>query len=398
MREDLAANLRRYRGRMTQPELSERSGVSVETIRKIEQAAEYNPTLNLLVKLATALDIPLSQLVKVPAGVPSGNPEEGVMALRRVLSPVDDLTGMDPYADVDESRLTIAEAEREAGAAWGEYWSGKYEKLTALLPATIAHVRATAAVVPAHERARADELLSRLYWCTGCTLVHLGHTDPAWLAIRLARESAEHGKDELLDATIRGSIAWQLLVQGRYTDAHQIAIRAAMTIEPGSSPALPALSAYGSLVITAATAAGRDQRVEEARDLISHAREIAARIGVDRHDYETYFGPSQVVMQSVDVAVVTEDYETALELAKDMPRDNGLPLASRCRHLADKALALTRTGHYSAALDTLLTAEAQGQDWIQHQSLPKRTTEELLDRDNKASRLRTFAKRIGVAV
>lgn len=395
MRKDLAANVRHYRGRMTQKELADAAGVSIEVVRKIEQGAEYNPTLNVLVKLAQGLDIPLAQLVKDPAGVPTGNPDEGVMAIRRVLSPVDDLLGDE--SDIDQTSLTLEDAEREADAAWGAYWGGKYEKLATLLPSTILQVRATLAAVPNDQKARAAELLARLYWCTGCTLVHLGQTDPAWLAIRLSEKAAGEGNDDLLDATVRGSIAWQLLVQGRYEESHKIAVRAAMTIEPGASPSLPHLSAYGSLVITAATAAGRGQRVAEAKDLISHAREIAGRMGMDRHDYETYFGPSQVVMQAVDVSVVTEDYAAALEIAKTMPRENGLPLASRCRHLADKALALTRMGHHSEALDALLTAEAQGKDWIKYQNLPKRTTEELLDVDN-GSRLRSFARRIGAEV
>lgn len=42
-------------------------------------------------------------------------------------------------------------------------------------------------------------------------------------------------------------------------------------------------------------------------------------------------------MQSADVAVVTEDYARAAEVARRMPWDAALPLAARSRHLADVA-------------------------------------------------------------
>lgn len=393
MRTQLATNVRRYRGKMTQQQLADSAGLGITTVRKIEQAdPDYNPTLNVLVKVAGALDIPLSQLVKEPVGVPTGNPSEGVMAIRRVLSPVDDLLGT---LDVDEDFLTLRDAERAADYAWGAYWGGRYDHLAAILPSTILQLRATVHAVPLDERPRACELLARLYWCTGCTLVHLGQTDPAFMAVRQALDSANLGTDPLLSATLRGSVAWQLLVQGRYEESRRICVRAADDIEPAENPSLAHLSAYGSLIVTAATAAGRDQRVGEANHMIEEARKVADRMGVDRHDYETYFGPSQVTMQAVDVAVVTQNYTGALDTARAMPRGNGLPLASKCRHLADKSLALTRTGHHGEALDALLAAEAMGPDWIRHQALPKQIVAELLDHDG-ASRLRQFANHLGV--
>lgn len=394
MHDELAVNVRRFRGSMTQTDLAAAAGLSVDVVRQIEQGRYNNPTLNTLSKLAGALDVAVPQLLKEPAAVPTGNPHEGVVAIRRALTPVDDLVGEPVF---EEDALTVRGAEQAVTYAWGAYWGGRYDHLSAVLPTTISQLRATLHAVPADDHAPVAELLARAYWVTGCTLVHLGQTDPAWEASRQALTAAQQGNDPLLEATLRGNAAWQLLVQGRYDESRRVSVRAADGIEPQGTPSLPHLSAYGSLVITAATAAGRDQRVLEANHLVDTAREVADRMGQDRHDYETYFGPSQVVMQSVDVAVVTEDYGQALSRAKAMPRENGLPLASRCRHLADKALALTNEGRNQEALDSLLTAEAMGRDWIKHQTLPKRTLAELLERDN-SSPLREFAGRLGVRV
>jgi hypothetical protein len=51
------------------------------------------------------------------------------------------------------------------------------------------------------------------------------------------------------------------------------------------------------------------------------------------------FGPSNVVMQSADVAVVAEDYVRAAKVARRMPRDSAVPLVPRFWHLADIAHA-----------------------------------------------------------
>ncbi|MGQ0775890.1 MAG: hypothetical protein ACT4NY_15965 [Pseudonocardiales bacterium] len=117
------------------------------------------------------------------------------------------------------------------------------------------------------------------------------------------------------------------------------------------------LSAYGSLLITAATAAARDGRRAVAGDLLGSAAEVAHRVGCDRTDYETPFGPSQVTMQTVDVEVVTENYPAALEAALRMPAYPGLPLAARCRHLTDRACAHVNLSQKDQALALLLTVE-----------------------------------------
>jgi hypothetical protein len=101
-------------------------------------------------------------------------------------------------------------------------------------------------------------------------------------------------------------------------------------------------------------------------------------------------------MQTVDVNVSSERYPEALAAAKNMPVNGSLPQASRARHLADTAVALTRTGQHRRALDALLTAErVGGADWLKYQTLPRHIVSELLDHDRKVP-LRAFARRVGV--
>ncbi|GAA5102923.1 helix-turn-helix domain-containing protein [Nocardia iowensis] len=389
----IGVRIRMFRGKaLTQRQLADTAGVSVDLVRKLEQGGRQTASIASLQKLARALDVDIADLIGKRAGVPSSDPDSGIVAIRRALTPVDDLLG----ETNEEAAISLDDARRAVDYAWGAYWVGRYELLTSILPSGLTQLRATVHAARNGSVALANELLARMYWVTGCTLVHLGQTDPAFLAIRHALTAAEEGNDPLLLGTIRGSVAWQLLVQGRYDESRGVALRAAASLEPAGEVTQAHLSAYGSLVLQGATAAGRAQQVQEALSLVEAANEVALRIGGDRRDYETYFGPAQVVMQTVDVNVSAERYPEALAAAKAMPANGGLPQASRARHLTDTAVALTRTGQHQRALDTLLTAErVGGPDWLKYQSLPRHIVSELLDHDRRVP-LRAFARRIGV--
>jgi hypothetical protein len=192
-------------------------------------------------------------------------------------------------------------------------------------------------------------------------------------------------------------MSWQLLVSGRFLDAERVAIRAAESIEPHGEVPPQALSVYGSLLVQVANAAARDGRSAIAGDFLGSAREVAQRVAADRMDYEIPFGPSLVTMQTVDVSVVTEDYPAAVAAASLMPANPALPLASRCRHLTDRACAHANLGQEEQALALLLTAEEMSADWIRHQTLARAVTRDLLTAERRRSTpLRALAKRIGV--
>lgn len=389
--------IRQLRGnQLTQVELAERAGVSVDLIRKLEQERRHTASITSLHRIARALDVDIAELLAKATPMPrDAGPESGVVAIRRVLTAVDDLLELD---DAREA-LDGADAERTLTYTWGCYWTGRYELLARLLPAAVVGFRAAERdALPADRTAAADRL-AELFQITGCTLVHLGYPDPSFMALRAGLDAADRGDDPLRAATLCGSLAWLLLTQGRFTEARQLAVDAAERTEPNGNEPPPAVSVFGSLLLTGATAAGRDGQAADAAGLLDAAREAASRLGgVDRNDYETAFGPSQVTMQTVDVHVVTEEFGEALTAARRMPQDAGLPLAARCRHLADLALAHTRLGHDQRAIDTLLAMQQAAPDWSRYQTLPRQVVRELLERERRVrtSGLRELADRFGV--
>ena len=376
---------------MTQDDLAAAAGVSTDLIRKLEQGRRHTASIGSLHRIAAALDVDLGELLGRES-MPDAAPHAGVIALRQAVADVADLLG-----DVEGEPLSLRDAERSVTYLWGAYWSGKYEQLTELIPQALTGLRVTLHAADAATRPKAAEQLAWGYWVAASTLTHLLQPDAAFMAVRRAVDLASSGDDALLAAALKGSLSWQLMVGGRFVEAERVAVRTAESIEPRGDVPVQELSTYGSLLITAATAAARDDRSTVAADFLGSASEVAQRVGCDRIDYETPFGPSQVTMQTVDVNVVTEDYPAALSAASRMPTNPGLPLTARCRHLTDRACAHANLGEEEQALALLLTAEGMSPDWIRHQTLARAVTRDLLTAERtRSTPLRQLAKRIGV--
>jgi transcriptional regulator with XRE-family HTH domain len=360
--------------RLTQQQLAERAGLSLDTIKKYERGRRQ-PTLPSLALVATALDVDLSTLVGKPTHLESVPSSGGLLALRRALTPVADDPG-DP-APIEELRASVAQA-------WEAYWRGDYDLIAALLPGTISDAR----------RSDAADLHAEASQIAAATLVHLGHSDLSLVAVDRALAAAE---DPLLRASTVGTQSWVLLNQARADDAAVIAVREADAIEPRRKADPAAVSMWGNLLVTGATAAARAGDDDEAQDLLRAAHGAAVRLGEDRNDYNSAFGLSQVVMQRVDVAVVAGDYARALDVATDMPHRNGLPLASRARHKADLAHANARLGRHGDAVRILLDIERTAPQWMRYQPLPKAVVGELLGSRRPSPHLRGLARRLGVS-
>ncbi|MFL6126083.1 helix-turn-helix domain-containing protein [Actinophytocola sp.] len=391
-RTPIGARIQQLRGKLfTQQELADRAQVSVSLIRQLEQGQRHTARVDSLQRIARALDVPLPVLLEKPSAIPSTG---GVVAIRQALTPVDDLLDRDI---VNTAPLPLDETERTVTYLWGAYWAGRYELLSELLPNALMQARATAATVPTAERPQASHALARAYQVAGDTLVHLGQPDAAWLAIREALRAARDSGDPLLYASLRISVSWQLLVQGRYDESERVATIAAKDIEPAGAVSESQLSTYGLLTITAATSAARANRRSTVDALLDVSTEMATRIGHERSVHQTTFGPAKVAMLTVDCAVVQDDWDVALAAARALPRDADLPLAVRARHMADLALTYLRLDQDERALAVLLSMDQVAPEWIMYQTLPRQVVDELVERQRRISPpLRELAIKLGV--
>ncbi|QYN41139.1 helix-turn-helix domain-containing protein (plasmid) [Pseudonocardia sp. DSM 110487] len=381
---------------LSQSALAAAAGVSPDLIRKLEQGRRHTLSIASLHAIARALDVDAGEILpKRPvtsSAPPSTRARAGAVALRKAVTTVDDLIGEDP----DVEPLTLAAARAAVDFGWASYWAGRmHDELPQQLPMAITQVRATLRTVQSDEVPLAHDLAAEIYQLAACTLVHLGYVDSAHSALREALALAAQGTDELRPYALRSSMAWLLLNQGRFIESHKVATAAAAGVAPSGDSPMAEWTLYGSLLLSGATAAARAQDRPTAGVLLDEAAEAATRTGW-RDDYQLAFGPEQVLMQTVDVDVVTENYTRALDTADRMPASTRLPLAARARHLADTALAHTRLGRYEAATSALMRIRETAPDWLRGQRQTQQIVRELRDQAASQPRLLELAKHTGL--
>jgi hypothetical protein len=315
-----------------------------------------------------------------------------VVAIRHAITNIDDLltkrTAKRPPATKESMRRAVT-------YACGAYSAGRYDLLGKVLPNALLDTRTIELV------GETADLAAQLYAVASRTLVSLGHPDAAYLAIREAMRLADGGTDPLRLVALRNTLSWLLFTQGRYVESYDLAVATAADVTPGSREELPRMALWGALLVRAAAAAGRAGNGARAHHLLGEARDIARHTG-HRNDYECAFGPDRVVVHTVDVHVVTQNYTSALTVARAMPeRPTQLPFIHRVRHLQHQAVAHTWLGHDERAVDILEEMVRLAPPvWSQYQAEPKILVRELRERERRvrtSARLKDLAQKFHVA-
>ncbi|EXU66982.1 XRE family transcriptional regulator [Streptomyces sp. PRh5] len=395
---DRLGELRRYRD-VTQEELAERSGVHVDTIRKLEQNVRQSARLGTLRKLARALDTELDRLLGQPT-VTTELPDDdgGLIALRDAIQDISALPGV-PADDLDEDPPAADDWMRQVRAATTLYWEGGYSELAGSLPLLLRDGRAVAREATGSLAEQVWNQLALSYQLAASLATQAGHVDWAFEAVAKQLQAAQRASDPLMEGMGVSTLSWVLLRQGRWEEAQSVAERKADALEPSMRRGTSAQYAvYGNLLLAAATPAARQDRKADADQYLNFAEAAAVRSGAVR-TYGTAFSPVDVKTQIVNVVMAGSEPEPekALEASEDVRRD----LIKRPVHLAahqlDVAQAQYQMGDNEGALDTLLEVEADQPEWIRYQMLARATVLEMREEERRRNtRLRGLAARLGV--
>ncbi|MFD8156597.1 helix-turn-helix domain-containing protein [Streptomyces malaysiensis] len=395
---DRLGELRRYRD-ITQEELAERSGVHVDTIRKLEQNVRQSARLGTLRNLARALDTELDRLLGQPT-VTTELPGDdgGLIALRDAIQDISALPGV-PTDVLDEDPPSAEAWIGQVRAATMLYWEGAYSELASSLPLLLRDGRAVARETTGSLVEQVWYQLALSYQLAASLATQAGHPDWAFEAVEKQLHAAQRASDPLMEGMGVSTLSWVLLRQGRWEEAQSAAERKADAVEPSMRHGTSAQYAvYGNLLVAAATPAARRDRKDEADEYLNFAEAAAVRSGAVRV-YGTAFSPVDVKTQIVNIAMAGSepDAEKALAASEDVRRN----LIKRPVHLAahrlDVAQAQYQTGDSEGALDTLLEVEADQPEWIRYQMLARATVLEMREEERRRNtRLRGLAARLGV--
>lgn len=384
---------RKRRG-LSQPDLAKMIGRSVAWVSQVERGVRRIDRMSVLETLASALDVPLAELAAdapIVAALADESPSAG--GLRLVLSGAYALRAMLNGHDP----ATLESLRERTGKAWELAHASRYADLTDLLGALIPNLEVAARALPG-QAAEVFELMAAAYQACSAALDKLGEPEAAWIAADRSMSAAERAGSPLLMAAGAFRLVFVFLSARHYGQAEETARTAAEALWLLADQGTPeAMSLWGGLTLQRAIIAARSGEAPAAYRHLDHARQMAARLGDGRNDYNTEFGPANVGLFEIAVAVELGDAGRALRAAEavDVTRMSG---ERQARMLLDVARAHAQRRQVGEAAAALARAEDIAPELVHGHYLARQVASDLLTMtDAPGDELHALSVRLGVA-
>jgi transcriptional regulator with XRE-family HTH domain len=385
---------RRRRG-LSQPELARLLGRSVAWVSQVERGVRKIDRMSVLETVATALEVPLSELA-AEAPVVAAVTEEppGAAGLRLVLSGAYALRAM-----LDGRRPTALSTLRtRSGKAWDLTHAGQYTDLADLLRGLVPDLETAARALPEARRPEVFELMAATYQACSAALAKLGEPEAAWIAADRAMAAAERTGNPLLVGAGAFRLVFVFLAAHHYDQAEETARTASEALQARADDGNPqAMSLWGALTLQRAVIASRVNDPDAAYSHLERAAQVAARLGEGPNDFNTEFSPANVSLHEIAAAVELGDAGRALRVAAAVDA-SGLSAEQRARMLIDVARAHAQRRQVSESVVTLRQAEDIASELVGEHELVRQLVSDLLTmQDPPSAELRELAGRRGVA-
>lgn len=272
--------------------------------------------------------------------------------------------------------------------------SSDYGALEQSLPTLIGC--AEAATSQTADEPAAHQALSDVYAVVGWTLIKADSSLGAWIAAQRAIQAAEQAGDVLRIAAATRCLAEVHMRAKNFEEATRTAFLATVHLQSApSEDRLIATSLRGAALLSAAAASARRGDTREAHAALKAAAVCAAELGQERSDLATVFGPTNVAIHQVAVAIELGDAREALRHVPAVRLDRmPKPLTERrARCLIDVARSYAQVTDDAAAIDALMQAETIAPDELRHHRLTHELVPQLLARESRTSDLRSLASR-----
>ncbi|RKN05184.1 helix-turn-helix domain-containing protein [Streptomyces radicis] len=380
---DRLREIRLLRG-LTQEDLAERSGLSLPTVKKIEQGGSAR--IETYHALARGLRIRTSQLFE-PGDQPSRRDHADddridLLPMRKAVAPALGPGGhlhvetVEIEPDLDQLRAT-ARALDEA------YHRDDYVTTSRLLPPLIRSAHTAVAHFdggPQHVdalRLRSDALQQ-----AGRLLTQIRVYDLAQMALRDAMRDSAAAGDVLAEAAAVDLQGWALVRQARLDEAEGVALATAEAIEPRLSRASrDELAVWGRLLVRASGAAARNNRPAEARDILHVARAAGSALG-QRTGGAGYksgaFNQLSAAYQAIENHMIADRPDRVLGMSERIAAADASTSNTRHRHLLDVARAHVALRQDGDAEDILDALHEESPDWLRHQQMASEVFADLL--------------------
>jgi transcriptional regulator with XRE-family HTH domain len=370
---------------LTQEQLADRAGLSLGVVKKLERGGKGH--LDTYHALARALHVRTSALFEpgAPHATTRGDADKvDLMPLRQAITPPMTATGRILPADTIEPEPDLRNLRTTADALAASYYSDDYGRTAQFLPALINSARhAVTYYDQGPQHAEAVTLRSDVLQLVGRYLTQVRAYDLAHTALRDALTDATTARDEARAAAAVYLQGWLLTRQGRLDEAERLTLTTADEVEPRISRATKTeLGVWGRLLMRSSAAAARNNRPQEAREMLRLASTAGSALGgaVASYSYGWgKFGGSAVALQAVENLLVAEQPRRALGLSVRLPVTGSAATANTWnRHLLDVAQAHVMLRQADESTAVLAGLRRQAPEWLRHQRMAKGTFERSL--------------------
>jgi transcriptional regulator with XRE-family HTH domain len=367
------ADARRRRG-LSQPELARMIDRSVAWVSQVERGVRRIDRMSVLEILADTLGIPLAELAAESPVVAAVNEEQpGAAGLRLVLSGAWSLRAMLNGHDVP----LIDEVRGKVDRAWALTHEARYADLADLLGDLVPELESGARAVAAGERPGMFELLASVYQACSAALAEPDEPEASWIAADRGMAAAERAGNPLLVAAGAFRLVIVFLGARYYAQAAEVTRTAADAlwhIADGGTP--EAMSMWGALTLQRAVTAAHLGDAQAAYGFLDRARQVADQVGPGRNDYNTEFGPANVALYEIAVAVELGDAGRALRVASAIDT-SGLSPERQARMLIDVARAHAQRRQVDSAVAALAQAEELTPEQVHAHALVRQVVADL---------------------
>ncbi|WP_394615849.1 helix-turn-helix domain-containing protein [Lentzea sp. JNUCC 0626] len=343
---------------LSQKEFGKRIKRSESWVSQVERGVRKIDRMSVLEIVAEVLEIPISELqpAAIVEAATSGKPQAvSDLALALTASSALRSTLGRPFeSDRDVGTADLLDgAKRAWELAHGSSYRELGEKLLDLLP----QLEIAARVATADEQTSLFAALAKAYHAAAAVLSKLGETAAAWVAADRAISRAERSGDPLLMAEgafrltiVFHSARWLELARSTAEDADE----ALMALDMADNPSVHSLR--GALNLQLAVLASRSDDADRAYAHLDVAARLAEQLGEDRNDYDTEFGPTNVRLHEVSIALGLGDAGRALRVGEALDA-SGLSAERQVRLLIDLARAHEQRRNVSGVMVALAAAE-----------------------------------------
>ncbi|MBE9498247.1 helix-turn-helix transcriptional regulator [Streptomyces sp. GKU 257-1] len=386
---------RKRRG-LSQKEFARLLERSEAWVSQVERGVRRIDRMTVLEKVADALDLPVGELAAeapIVASVADGEPP-GANRLRLVLSAAHSLTAILGRHEPPDVPALSAQVDR----AWSLAHGGNYADLAELLEELVPSLEGAVRSGPEEQRRpQLFRLMAAMYHTCSGALANMGEAEAAWIAVDRAVVAAERADDPLLMAAGEFRLSIVFLGARHFEQAAQASGTAADALRPlTDSGEAAAVALRGALTLQRAVAAARLNDADAAYDFLSEARSMAQQVGEGRNDYNTEFGPTNVGLHEVSVAVDLGDAGVALRAARDIDA-SALSSERQTRFNLDIARAQAQRRQVGPAVEALLKARELSPEMVRAMPLVKQLVSDLLTMSQPPSdQLRGLANELGV--